>query len=33
MNTKLLKKNLLWFLDRMTEEQLERMLWYAKKIL
>ena len=33
MDTKLLKKNLLWFLDRMTEEQLERMLWYAKKIL
>lgn len=28
-----LMKNLLWFLDRMTEEQLERMLWYAKKIL
>jgi len=32
MEKSVIKKNLLWFVERMTKEQLERMLWYAKKI-
>lgn len=33
MERAVLMKNLMWFLERMSDEKLSRVLWYAKKIL
>lgn len=33
MERESLTKNLQWFLQRMTAEQLRRVLWYARNIL